>query len=91
MATIDFWFSIGSTCSYLTVMRLPSLTKASGIKFRWRPCNIRHVIIKQNNVPFTDKPVKTAYMWRDIELEGRQLALNDFGWRATRSSQSTGW
>ena len=27
MATIDFWYSIGSTYSYLTVMRLPELAQ----------------------------------------------------------------
>ncbi len=67
MASIDFWFSIGSTYSYLTVMRLAEVEKSSGIEFRWRPFNVRHVMIEQNNIPFKDKPVKTAYMWRDIE------------------------
>lgn len=66
MMTIDFWYSIGSTYSYLTVMRLPAVAQASGVAFRWRPFNVRHVMIEQNNIPFKDKPVKTAYMWRDI-------------------------
>jgi 2-hydroxychromene-2-carboxylate isomerase len=34
---IDFWFSIGSTYTYLTVMRLPEVERASGVRFRWRP------------------------------------------------------
>ncbi|WP_353472275.1 DsbA family protein [Salipiger sp. H15] len=66
MAAIDFWYSIGSTYSYLTVMRLPAVAEAEGLEFRWRPFNVRHVMLSQNNVPFRDKPVKTAYMWRDI-------------------------
>jgi 2-hydroxychromene-2-carboxylate isomerase len=73
---IDFWFSIGSTYSYLTVMRLPDLEKALEVKFRWRPFNVRHVMIVQNNIPFKDKPVKTAYMWRDIERRAKNYNLS---------------
>ena len=67
MPTIDVWVSIGSTYSYLTVMRLPDVARATGITFRWRPFNVRHVMVTQNNIPFKDKPEKTAYMWRDIQ------------------------
>lgn len=72
---IDFWFSIGSTYSYLTVMRLREVEKASGVNFNWRPFNIRHVMVEQNNVPFKDKPVKAAYMWRDIERRAQGYGL----------------
>jgi hypothetical protein len=75
VADIDFWYSIGSTNSYLTVMRLADVEKASGLAFRWRPFNVRHVMVAQNNVPFKDKPVKTAYMWRDIERRARRYGL----------------
>jgi len=76
MATIDFWYSIGSTYSYLTVMRLPELAQATGMTFRWRPFNVRHVMVQQNNVPFKDKPVKAAYMWRDIERRADGYGLH---------------
>jgi 2-hydroxychromene-2-carboxylate isomerase len=75
MATVDFWYSIGSTYSYLTVMRLPGVARASGIAFRWRPFNVRHVMVVQNNIPFKDKPVKTAYMWRDIQRRAVRYGL----------------
>ena len=75
MGKIDFWFSIGSTYSYLTVMRLQEVGKSSGVDFRWRPFNVRHVMIEQNNIPFKDKPVKTAYMWRDIERRAERYGL----------------
>jgi 2-hydroxychromene-2-carboxylate isomerase len=75
MATIDFWYSIGSTYSYLTIMRLPDVAKASGTEFRWHPYNVRHVMVEQNNIPFKDKPVKTAYMWRDIERRAEAYGL----------------
>ncbi len=75
MAQIDFWYSIGSTYSYLTIMRLPEVEKASGVEIRWRPFNVRHVMIEQNNIPFKDKPIKTAYMWRDIERRAARYGL----------------
>jgi 2-hydroxychromene-2-carboxylate isomerase len=65
--TIEFWFSIGSTYAYLTAMRLEELAKSSGVEVRWRPFSVRAIMIEQKNIPFTGKPVKMAYMWRDIE------------------------
>jgi len=73
---IDFWYSIGSTYSYLTIMRLTGVAQAADIDFRWRPFNVRHVMIEQNNIPFTDKPEKTAYMWRDIERRAQKYGLS---------------
>ncbi len=75
MARIDFWYSIGSTYSYLTVMRLPDVAQASGVSFRWRPFDVRHVMVLQNNIPFKDKPVKAAYMWRDIARRAEGYGL----------------
>lgn len=66
-APIDFWFSIGSTYTYLTVMRLSTLCEKEGVEVRWRPFSVRTLMIEQANIPFRDKPVKAAYMWRDIE------------------------
>ena len=76
MATVDFWFSIGSTYTYLTVMRLAEIETATGISFRWRPFNVRRVMVEQNNIPFKDKPVKTAYMWRDIGRRAQWRGLD---------------
>ncbi|MHA6323573.1 DsbA family protein [Roseivivax sp. CAU 1753] len=76
MARIDFWYAIGSTYSYLTVMRLAEVEAAHDVRFRWCPFNVRQVMIAQNNIPFKDKPIKTAYMWRDIERRARSLGLD---------------
>lgn len=76
MPGIDFWYSIGSTYSYLAVMRLADVGRSSGIAFHWRPFNVRHVMIEQNNIPFKDKPVKMAYMWRDIERRAERYGLH---------------
>lgn len=64
---IDFWFSIGSTYTYLSVMRLAEVSARTDIEFRWRPFNVRSIMIEMDNIPFAKKPVKAAYMWRDIE------------------------
>lgn len=73
--TIDFWFSIGSTYSYLSVMRLGDVSKETGIGFTWRPFNVRAIMKDMNNIPFTGKPVKAQYMWRDIERRAAARGL----------------
>ena len=71
MAGIDFWFSIGSTYSYLSVMRLPQVVAETGVSFHWRPFNVRAIMREMENIPFANKPIKAAYMWRDV---GRRAA-----------------
>lgn len=75
MTSIDFWYSIGSTYTYLTVLRLPKIAVSSGIEISWRPFNVREVMAEQKNIPFANKPVKLAYMWRDIERRSRMYNL----------------
>ena len=69
---IDFWFTMGSTYSYLSVMRLAQLERSTGISFRWRPFHLLTILQEMKHIPFADKPTKSAYMWRDIE---RRAAL----------------
>jgi 2-hydroxychromene-2-carboxylate isomerase len=66
-AKVDFWFTMGSTYSYLSVMRIAALERSSGISFRWRPFHLLMILQEMKHVPFADKPAKCAYMWRDIE------------------------
>jgi len=73
--SIDFWFSTGSTYTYLTVSRLPALAAARGVRFNWRAFSVRAIMREQNNVPFAGKPVKMAYMWRDIERRAAMYGL----------------
>lgn len=73
MRQIDFWYSIGSTYTYLSVMRLDALAAEKGVVFRWHPFNVREIMIEMNNVPFINKPSKAAYMWRDI---GRRAKIH---------------
>lgn len=72
---IDFWFSIGSTYTYLAVMRLAEIEQQTGVRFAWKPFNVRAVMIEMNNIPFANKPAKAAYMWRDIERRAGMRGL----------------
>lgn len=64
---IDFWFTMGSTYSYLTVSRLAEIAQSNGISFRWRPFHLNTILLEMKHIPFADKPAKAAYMWRDIQ------------------------
>jgi 2-hydroxychromene-2-carboxylate isomerase len=72
---IDFWFSVGSTYTYLSVMRLAEVEQRRGVAFRWRPFSVRQIMIEMDNIPFRTKPVKAAYMWRDIERRAAMYGL----------------
>jgi 2-hydroxychromene-2-carboxylate isomerase len=68
MATnFDFYFFYGSNHSYLSVMRVEALAAAARVEVRWRPFNLREILIEQNNTGFVKNEVKMNYFWRDIE------------------------
>ena len=68
MKNIDFYFSIGSTYTYLSVTRINDVEKQYGVKFNWKPFSVRAIMKEMNNIPFPkDKINKVNYMWRDIE------------------------
>ena len=41
---IDFWFSTGSTYTYLTVSRLQKVEAQTGVRFNWRPFSVRAIM-----------------------------------------------
>ena len=68
MKNIDFYFSIGSTYTYLSVTRINDVEKKYSVKFNWKPFSVRAIMKEMNNIPFPkDKINKVNYMWRDIE------------------------
>ncbi|MGG5890977.1 2-hydroxychromene-2-carboxylate isomerase [Falsiroseomonas sp. HC035] len=72
---IDFWFAVGSTYTYLSVMRLPDIERDSGIAFRWRPFSVRQIMREMDNRHLQGKPKKYAYMWRDIARRAEMYGL----------------
>ena len=68
MKEIDFYFSIGSTYTYLAVTRIIDVEKENQVKFNWKHFSVRAIMKEMNNIPFPkDKINKVNYMWRDIE------------------------
>ncbi|HUI34340.1 MAG TPA: DsbA family protein, partial [Stellaceae bacterium] len=39
------------------------------------PFSVRQIMIEMDNIPFRTKPVKAAYMWRDIERRAEMYGL----------------
>ena len=73
MTEIDFWFSIGSTYTYLTVNRIAGVAKKENLSINWKPFSVRKIMMDMDNIPFTppSKKVKSDYMWRDIERRAK--------------------
>ena len=73
MKIIEFWFSIGSTYTYLSVQRILEFEKENNVKFVWQPFSVRQIMIEMENIPFTPPPKKNKsdYMWRDIERRAK--------------------
>ncbi len=68
MKNIDFYFSIGSTYTYLSVTRILDIEKQFNVKFNWKPFSVRAIMKEMDNIPFPKNKInKVNYMWRDIE------------------------
>ena len=70
------WFSMGSTYTFLTVMRLRPLIKSYNLNINYYPFNLRKIMKKMNNFPFSkEKKNKVNYMWRDIERRAEKYKI----------------
>ena len=69
MKKIEFWYSIGSTYTYLSTQRLTEISNKKKIEFEWCPFSVRSRMIEMENVPFMaeKKRDKIDYMWRDVQ------------------------
>jgi len=72
---LDFFFFIGSTYTYLAVSRIDDVAVRAGVSVRWRPFSVRAIMREHNNNPFTGKPSKMNYMWRDVERRAKRYAI----------------
>lgn len=73
---IDLWMSVGSTYSFLTVMRMGDIEKKYGVRFDIRPFSVRQIMVEMDNIPFSTKPLKSDYMWRDIERRASLFGID---------------
>lgn len=77
--TLDFFFFYGSIHSYLSAMRIEALASSAGVAVRWRPFNLREILLEQRNTGFTTNEVKLNYFWHDIERRARRHKLPFIG------------
>jgi len=73
MKKIEFWYSIGSTYTYLSTQRLGQIESQNEVKFEWMPFSVRSRMIEMENVPFMaeKKRDKIDYMWRDVQRRAK--------------------
>jgi 2-hydroxychromene-2-carboxylate isomerase len=72
---LDFFLFLGSTYTYLAVNRAEQVAARGGVTLFWRPFSVRSIMMEQNNRPFVGKPVKLAYMWRDLERRAQRHGI----------------
>lgn len=72
---LDFFFYIGSTYTYLSVERVAYVAARAGVPLRWRPFDVRAIMLELGNRPFVGKPVKLRYMWRDLERRAKRYSI----------------
>jgi len=74
---VEFWFEFASTYSYLSVMRIDGLTRASGLRIAWRPFLLGPIFrsFGWSTSPFLLQKEKGAYMWTDMERQCRKYGL----------------
>src|SRR5512140_1906980 len=70
MKTVEFWFGLSSTYSYLAAMRVEALAAAAGRRLEWRAFLLGPIFQAQQgsaDSPFNRYPERGRYMWRDVE------------------------
>ena len=73
---IEMWFSMGSTYTFLSVMRIRPLIKIHNLNISFYPFNLRKIMKKMNNFPFSaEKESKLNYMWRDIQRRSEKYKI----------------
>lgn len=73
--SIDFWFTLGSTYTYLSVGRLDSMAKAASVSVNWRPFRNVGALTGATQPPFLEGRAKMRDMWRDIERRASKYGL----------------
>lgn len=74
---VEFWFEFASTYSYLSVMRIDSLTRRSGVRIVWRPFLLGPIFRSFGwpTSPFLEQKEKGAHMWKDMERQCQKFGI----------------
>jgi 2-hydroxychromene-2-carboxylate isomerase len=77
MATLDFFYDLASTYSYLAAIRIGPLAQAADVTVRWRPFLLGPIFKAQgyDTSPFNIHPLKGRNMVRDCERQCAELGL----------------
>ena len=77
MATLDFFYDLASTYSYLAAIRIGPLAQAAGVSVRWRPFLLGPIFKAQgyDTSPFNVHQLKGRNMVRDCERQCAELGL----------------
>ena len=73
IATVDFYYSIGSCYSYLASTQIDALQRETGCHIEWHPINSVRLISQRENSPFEGKP-SGQYEWNYRELDAQRWA-----------------
>jgi len=76
-ASVEFWFEFASTYSYLSVMRIEGLARASAVRIVWKPFLLGPIFrsFGWSTSPFLLQKQKGAYMWTDMVRQCRKWGL----------------
>jgi 2-hydroxychromene-2-carboxylate isomerase len=74
IATIDFYYSIGSRYSYLASTQIDALAIETGCHVEWHPINSVRLISQCEHNPFEGKPIAAQYEWTYRELDAQRWA-----------------
>ncbi len=73
---LEFWFSTGSTHSYLTAYRIGAAASEAGVTLSLHPFNMEAVRADAADWPFAENTPRTMHMWRDIARRAALLGLS---------------
>lgn len=74
--TLEFWFSTGSTHSYLTAYRIGPAAAEAGVTLSLHPFNLGALFREDGYRPFPASAPRTLHMWRDIARRAALMGLS---------------
>ncbi len=75
MATLDFFFDVGSPTAYLAHTQLPGIAARTGAEIRYRPILLGGLFKATGNRAPGEVPAKGAYMLRDLQRHAERYGV----------------
>ncbi len=69
---LQFWFSFGSTYTYLSTQRIEELARSREVGIDWKPFILKAISSGSGN---QSNPRKVNYMWRDLKRRADRHGL----------------